>query len=115
MTIEYSKPRMEATIENWPSGRQTVTAHFYVETAKRGQRGCRQTDYYKGGAKPKTLTYARAVRIVDGSDGKIYFAELDHFSENISIMRGTMDFQQEYIASDDPRHAELRSWLQVAL
>ena len=101
--MTYSNPRMQATIDNWPSGRQTVIARFYVEThPKRGQRGCRVTT-----GKPKTLTFARAVRIVDGDDGRIYFAELDRFSNNILIMRGTMDFQQEYITQNDSRHTEL--------
>jgi hypothetical protein len=101
--MQYTNPRLEATIENWPSGRNTVTAQFSVEThPKRGQRGVRVTT-----GKPKTLTFARQVRIVDGDDGRIYFAELGRFSTNISIMRGTMDYQQEYIAPDDPRHADL--------
>ena len=100
--MNYSNPRMEAIVENWPSGRNTVTARFYVETAKRGQRGCRVTT-----GKPKTLTFARQVRIVDGDDGRIYFAELDHFSNNICIMQGTMQYQQEYVTVGDPRHSDL--------
>ena len=114
--MTYSNPRMDAVIDNWPSGRKTVKAHFYVETAKRGQRGCRVTESSNGSfAKPKTLTYARAVRIVDGQDGRIYFAELAHFSNHITIMRGTMDYEHESIWADDPRHAELLSMLKVAL
>jgi hypothetical protein len=105
--MNYSNPRMEATINNWPSGRQTVTANFYVEAAKRGQRGVRVTT-----GQPKKLTCARAVRIVDGDDGRIYFAELAHFSGMISIMRGTMDVQQEVIWENDPRYAEMIGWFE---
>lgn len=31
MDLKYSNPRMKATIENWPSGRHRVTAHFEIE------------------------------------------------------------------------------------
>ena len=36
--LTYSNPRMEATIENWPSGSKRVTARFEIETAARGER-----------------------------------------------------------------------------
>jgi hypothetical protein len=101
--MTYSNPRTKATIDNWPSGSRTVTAQFSIERhPTRGERAVRVTT-----GKPKTLTFARKVRIVDGDDGRIYLAELSKFSNHISIMRGTMDYQQEFIGNDDPRHAEL--------
>ena len=51
----YSNPRMQAIIENWPHGKQRVTATFAIEAdSKRGERALRTTT----GATQK-LTYAR--------------------------------------------------------
>ncbi len=70
MSMSYSNPRTSAVIPDWPSGSQRVTATFSIEAhPKRGERGVRTTT----GA-PKTLTYARKARIVDGDDGRIYIA-----------------------------------------
>jgi hypothetical protein len=104
----YSNPRMSATVENWPSGKRHVTAHFLIEVdPKRGERAVRITT----GA-PKKLTYARKARIVDGDDGRLYIAELRQPSlsgfRHITIMRGTMDYQAEQpIFEDNPRYPEL--------
>jgi hypothetical protein len=73
---------MRAVIENWPSGSKRVTAQFDIEQSKRGERALRQTT----GA-TKMLTYAKMARIVDGSDGRTYIANLTEFG-HISIMRG---------------------------
>jgi hypothetical protein len=100
-TLTYSNPRMEATIENWPSGRHRVTARFEIEQdPKRGERAIRATD---GAA--KKLTYAKMARIVDGSDGRTYIAEFTMYGF-ISIMRGDMKFQQETIFERDQRYPE---------
>jgi hypothetical protein len=97
MATNYSNPRMSATIENWPHGRQRVTATFAIETdAKRGERATRTTT----GA-TKKLTYARKARIVDGDDGRTYIAQAN--ANHVSIMRGDMKFQHEVIYNDDPR------------
>ena len=102
MPTIYSNPRTQAVIENWPSGKQTVTARFSVEShPKRGERVIRVTT-----GRPKALTYALKVRIVDGDDGRTYIAHLTHFG-GISIMRGTMDFQHEIVFPGDARHTEL--------
>ena len=107
---QYSNPRLQATVEDWPSGSHRVTTRFLVEThPTRGQRGLRQTRHPKTGAwsTPKKLTYARHVRIVDGDDGKTYLAELDAYG-NITIMQGDMKFQAEYAhRNDTERHAAL--------
>lgn len=66
------------------------------------QRGVRTTT----GA-PKKLTYAHQARIVDGSDGRTYIAELSMYG-HVSIMRGDMKLQQEVVFDSDPtRHAAL--------
>src|SRR5208282_162288 len=97
--IEYTNPRMNATIENWPSGQKRVTAVFEIEqTSKRGERATRKTI----GA-VKKLTFARKARIVDGSDGKTYIAELTMYGF-VSIMRGDMKLQEETISDHDPRY-----------
>ena len=101
MTI-YSNPRLSASIENWPHGKQRVTANFEIERdAKRGERAVRTTT----GA-PKKLTYARKMRIVDGDDGRTYIAELSMYG-SVTIMRGDMKFNHEHIPSNDQRLAEM--------
>lgn len=100
----YSNPRFSATIPDWPSGSRRVLAIFQVEShPKRGERAVRITT----GA-PKKLTYARAVRIVDGDDGRTYIAELTT-SGFVSIMRGDMQIQHESIFERDPRYAAVRA------
>ena len=97
--IIYSNPRMKAVIQDWPSGHKRVTATFEIEQTKRGERAVRTTD----GA-PKKLTFASKARIVDGSDGRTYIAELTLYG-HISIMKGDMKFQQESIFERDARYA----------
>ena len=102
MTTTYSNPRMNAVIENWPSGSKRVTATFSIETdAKRGERGVRVTT-----GKPVKLTYAKRARIVDGDDGRTYIAELTMYG-HISIMRGDMKYNHESIFPDDPRYGDV--------
>lgn len=102
---KYSNPRMTAVIENWPHGSKRVTATFSVEAApsKRAQRAVRITT----GA-PKKLTFARAMRIVDGDDGRTYIAALSDYG-HITIWRGDMKFHHETVPENDARHAELRA------
>lgn len=100
--LTYSNPRMQATIQDWPSGHnKRVTARFEIEQAAKGERAVRTTD----GA-PKKLTFAKMARIVDGSDGRTYIAEYTIYG-HISIMRGDMKFSQESIFPKDPRYAEV--------
>jgi hypothetical protein len=100
--LTYSNPRMTATIEDWPGGRnKRVTARFEIEQdAKRGERAVRTTD----GA-PKKLTFAKLARIVDGSDGRTYIAEYTSYGF-IKIMKGDMKFQHETIFENNPRYAQ---------
>jgi hypothetical protein len=100
----YSNPRTSATIENWPSGQQRVTAVFTIETdPKRGERAVRMTT----GA-PKKLTFARKMRIVDGDDGRTYIAALTSYG-HITVHRGDMKYHEESVFERDPRYPELRA------
>ena len=100
--LTYSNPRLRATIENWPGGsNRRVTAEFFIETAAKGQRAVRITT----GA-PKKLTFARLARIVDGSDGRTYIAELSMYG-HINIMRGDMKYHHEAVFPRDPRYAAM--------
>jgi hypothetical protein len=77
--ITYSNPRTAARFDDWPSGRERVKCEFRIHTdPKRGQRAERRTTSPRTGAwcKWKHNTYARAQRIVDGSDGRTYVAAL---------------------------------------
>jgi hypothetical protein len=90
---------MHAAIPDWPSGSKRVTALFAIEQTPRGERAVRTTT-----GNPKKLTFARMARIVDGSDGRTYIAELTTFGF-VSIMRGDMKIQHEAIFQRDPRYA----------
>ena len=95
----YSNPRLRAVIENWPHGKQRVTATFYIEyVIGKGERAVRVTT----GA-PKKLTYARKARIVDGDDGRTYIAELTAY-RHITIMHGNMKYSHESVFENDPRY-----------
>jgi hypothetical protein len=115
--LSYSNPRLEATIENWPSGQHRTTARFWIETkAGKGQRCLRTTNHPKTGrpSAPKKMVYARKARIVDGSDGRTYIIELTIY-HSISVMRGDMQFQQEHIAPEDPRYPAIRALFEEAV
>jgi hypothetical protein len=103
----YTNPRTTARIESWPmgSGRRGVATFSIEHHPKRGERGVRQTVDHNGkkGA-PKFLTYARKARIVDGSDGKTYIAQLT-LPGFITIVRGDMRYDEEVIHSDDSRYS----------
>lgn len=104
--MKYTNPRTEATIENWPSGSQRVTAKFTIEKTAKGERAVRTTT-----GKPKMLTYAPKSRIVTGEDGRIYIARLTEYG-HISIFKGDMQYQQESIFENDPRYPELLQFFQ---
>ena len=91
MKHQYSNPRMQATIADWPSGSKRVEARFWIEQTPKGERAWRQTT---GAA--KTLTFSSKMRIVDGDDGRTYIARLSGY-EHISIMRGDMKYEEETI------------------
>lgn len=108
MTVNYSNPRMEAVIENWPIGTKRTTATFRIETKSGKQRGTRFTIDPKTGraTATKTMTYALKARIVDGIDGKTYIVELTEY-RHISVMQSNMKFQHEVIHPDNNRYDEV--------
>ncbi len=109
--ITYTAPAIRRTVEGWPFGRkERATAVFTVEThPKRGQRAVRViTDAAGRSYAPKALTYAAAVRIVNGSNGRTYIAELTR-SGFVSIMCGDMKYQHETIHEDSERYGEVRA------
>jgi hypothetical protein len=105
---------MTDSISDWPYGRDLrTTATFTIEThPTRGQRGTRTTIDPKTGrtSKPKTLTFARQARIVDGDDGKTYI--LEDTGNHLQVMQSNMQFQQEALWPDDPRYAGLLAFFQ---
>ena len=109
--ITYSNPRKQAEFTDWPSGKLRTRCVFTVEAKPgKGERAVRVTTDPKTGREsaPKALTYARRVRIVDGSDGKTYIAELTLYGF-VSIMQSNMQFQQESINVDDLRYAAVHA------
>lgn len=85
---------------------------FYVETNSKGeQRGVRRTVNPKNGtlSAPKKLTFARQVRIVDGSDSRTYVIELVRNFDFISVKQSNMQFDEENIFDNDPRFAAIRA------
>jgi hypothetical protein len=107
----YSNPRLHAVINDWPYGRDHTTAIFTIERhPTRGERALRTTTDPKTGrpSKPKALTYARNARIVDCDDGRTYILELTPYG-SIRVMKGDMQYQQEYISIGDPRYADVRA------
>ena len=107
--MNYSNPRTELTVNDWPYGKNRVTAIFTIEAGKKGERAVRVTENPRGGwNKPKKLTYANQARIVDGDDGKTYIAELSNYGF-ITIMQSNMQYQAESISPDDDRFPAIRA------
>ena len=108
MTMQYTNPRKECQINDWPYGNKRVKCKFFIEEAKGKQRAVRTTENPKGGwNKPKKLTYAIKSLIVDGSDGKTYI--LNEVGHALNVMQANMKYSQEYIAPDDDRFEELKA------
>lgn len=114
--LTYTNPRKSVVIDNWPAGGKQVTAFFSVEKGKGNlERAVRVTSKpcdSKVFNTPKKLTYARKVAYVDGSDGRLYILELAANYNFVTVMRGTFDYNQETIHSDDERHPALIAMLQ---
>lgn len=112
MNLTYSNPRREATFTDWPYGRDMkTTATFTVETTPGyGQRVARVTLDPKTGRRslPKRTTYALGARIVDGSDGKTYVANLTPYGF-IGVMQSNLQISQETVPETDPRYAAMHA------
>lgn len=107
----YSNPRLEAVINDWPSGRHRTTATFRVEIVPgKGERGTRFTLHPTTGQPnaAKKLAYAGKVRIVDGDDGKTYIIEWSAMYGFVSVMQSNMQFQEETIHPDNPQFDAVR-------
>lgn len=114
--MQYKNPCLTKTVEDWPSGRHRVLARFVIEThPTRGQRAARVTHHPVSGrpSQPKTTTYARQARIVDGEDGRTYILEQHHHGPGLSVMQGNLQYQQEVIYPNDARHAALLTFFQA--
>ncbi len=104
--MEYTNPRKEVTFNDWPYGNKRVMCSFYVEYKGGKERAVRVTQNPKGGHnKPKKLTYASRVLIVDGDDSKTYILQDNGFA--IGVMQSNMKFQEEYIIASDARYDKL--------
>jgi len=103
--MKFSNPRTKATIEDWPSGGKRVTAEFYVETNKRGQRVGRVTT-----GKPKFTVYHKQMILVDGDDGRIYAVGTSNYADMLTIYEGTLKTTESVWPGSD-EHAELEKLL----
>jgi hypothetical protein len=108
--MQYSNPRMNVIVEDWPYGSDmTTTATFRVEVhPTRGERAARTTLDPKTGriSAPHRLTYAHSVCFVDGDDGKLYI--LEDTGNHYSVMKATMAHQHECVfPQDGERYAAL--------
>lgn len=82
----------ELVVDDYPYGRFTTEARFFVEKGGRGQRAGRITVNPKNGRpnKPKYTTYATAAKIGVGSDGRTYI--MVGSPGQISFMAGDMKY-----------------------
>ena len=96
-----SNPRQRAVIENWPSGRNRVTATFEVEATKRGQRVHRTIT-----GKPKATTYHLRMCICDGDDGLTYLVGLTEYGQRV-IIPGTLKGIEYYYTESSPEVCEM--------
>lgn len=100
----YSNPRTTATIHDWPMGSgKRGTAVFQIERGTKGERATRITT-----GKPKKLTFAEKMLIVDGSDGRTYIVEETQYGF-YSIWQSNMKFQEESIHPGNPRFEMVRN------
>lgn len=114
--LEYTNPRTSAVIEGWPWGQKLrTTARFFIEANKYGERAGRILVDPRSGrdCAPKFTTYAKAARIVDGSDGRTYIATLGQFNFSLQIVCGDMKYTREYPPAggagtpEHERHAQI--------
>jgi len=105
--MNYSNPQKELTVNDWPYGKNRVTAIFSIESGKKGERAVRVTENPRGGwNKPKKLTFDRKMRIVDGDDGKTYIIGLSNYGF-ITVMQSNMQYMSESIHQDDDRYQDV--------
>ncbi len=112
--LMYHSPCLVRTIPDWPSGGHKVPAVFQIVQTKGAERCERTTQHPTKGtwSTPKKTTFARKARIVTGTDGRTYLLELGRYSNALTVMQGNLQYQQEYIGEDDPRHPALLALFQ---
>src|SRR5690242_15360668 len=111
----FTNPRLVATFDDWPSGRNRVKCEFRVETGRGGVRVSRRTTDKNGvWCKPKYTTYAKKACIVDGSDGNTYVLRWsDQYVSAVTITDHTCQFDARidglpsYVPGDHERYPEL--------
>ena len=111
---KLSNPRKDAMIEDWPIGRNRCRCHFFVEThPKRGERVIRETENKTrtGWNKPKKLTYATCMVVVDGDDGKTYILSWHKDWHHLTLWSGDMKLQLKTIYEED--HPCWGEWLSL--
>jgi len=110
--IAYSNPRLEASFDNWPSGRHQVNCKFTVEDGgKKGQRVLRQTtDKHGRWCKPKADTYKLKAAIVDGDDGRTYILSASRYGF-LHVSRHDFMDQESVFERDVERYNELKALL----
>jgi len=108
MSLTYSNPRKSFTTDSWPYGSKRTTATFTIETGKKGERASRVTVNPKTGRinKPKTTTYSTKARIVDGSDGRTYIAELTMYG-CITIRKSDLHLDHERFYENNEKYPEV--------
>jgi hypothetical protein len=114
--VNYSNPRLEAVIDNWPIGAKRTTATFRIEAKKgKGERATRFTIDPKTGwpSATKVITFSKLARIVDGDDGRTYIARLTEYGF-ISVFRGDMQIEQESVWPKDERYAAIAALFSVS-
>lgn len=99
--MTYANLTKEVTINDWPIGRQRCKAHFWIESNKRGERACRETENKTrtGWNKAKKGTYSHKVRIGTAGNGRTYIISENIFG-SFYIMRGDMKYFEESIDPD---------------
>ena len=106
----FSNPRREAMIEDWPFGSMRCRARFVVEVdKKRGERVARYTENKTrtDWNKPKRTTYATRYVIVDGDDERTYLLSFSKTWGHLVIHQGDMKYTLAYLTAEDERFAEL--------
>lgn len=112
--ITFSNPRLDTTIEDYPTGlgKRGPCRFWFESKAKKGHRICRQTT-----GKVKTATFGDKGCIVDGSDGRTYILQFAGQFDFINVMRS--DFMRAGdevtgkigggIFPEDTRYEELKA------
>ena len=117
--VKFSNPRKLAVIEDYPiGGSKRGRCTFEVESNGKGERCLRTTS-----GRPKADTYARAVVIVDGDNGRTYILKYsDRYGQSITISRHdfmnasgeeTGKVNSAYFTPDDERWLELVALVQM--